>query len=791
MPEGDHDGRHDSLAELRQRLEDQLARKRLSKSQLAAQSNLGRTTVQEAFRAGGPTPSAETVVGLARVLGLPAGELLELRRRAAGADNRAPALEGLGRPIAEWDPHDLEVHPSGLADGRAGVAARRVPLLSGYVRRAHDRVLAEVVGAAAEGASGMVVLVGSSSTGKTRACWEAVQPLASAGWRLWHPFDPARAEAALADLGRVAPCTVVWLNEAQHYVGDPQFGERIAAALHALLTQPGRGPVLVLGTLWPEYADRYTCLPSPDAADPHSRVRELLTARTVGVPDVFDREALGVAEALARGGDRLLASSLARAGAHGRIAQDLAGAPELLRRYEHGLPAARALLEVAMDARRLGVGLHLPQDFLIEAAADYFTEYDWDRLTADWAEAAFADLARPVHGRQAPLYRTNPRPVRRAPGNPAPAVKVDSKSGQSYCLADFLEQHGRTERRRLCPPASFWHAADAHLTRPNDLDNLAHAARMRHRNQWADHLQQRAADTGHIGAVFSLACAREEEGDWESADALYRQAIDAGHTGAMICFGRLLDEVGDVEGAEALYRQALMAGNDNAVAVLGQLLEDAGNDEAARDVYQQAVGRGCLDGVMGLGRMLERAGDREAALAHYRHAANTGTSDDVLRMLERLVHNWDAESLRSLASDEVGLKILLKAESALPVADMFARAQERARAGDLEGATDIYRQAVDAGYIEALYALAELRERAGDPKGAEAYAWQAADAAHPGGLAHLASMREAAGDVEGAAILWRQAADAGCLSRYLSMWEKWPHGLDPDGSPASPWPSRA
>lgn len=66
----------------------------------------------------------------------------------------------------------------------------------------------------------MVVLVGTSSTGKTRACWEAVQPLADKGWRLWHPFDLTRADAALEDLKkRVQPRTVVWLNEAQHYFG--------------------------------------------------------------------------------------------------------------------------------------------------------------------------------------------------------------------------------------------------------------------------------------------------------------------------------------------------------------------------------------------------------------------------------------------------------------------------------------------------------------------------------------------------------------------------------------------
>ncbi len=271
----------------------------------------------------------------------------------------SPLCPGPGRPVGEWDPHALEVHPAGTILERAGGVERRV--LPGYVAREHDQVLAEAVRDVEAGRSRMLVLVGESSTGKTRACWEAVQPLASAGWWLWHPFDPTRAEAALEELHRVGPRTVVWLNEAQHYLGDPHAGERIAAAIHTLLVQPERGPVLVLGTLWPDYAAQYTSLPPPMAPDPHSRVRELLAGRIVHVPAAFDPAALAKATALAEAGDRLLADALTRARPDGHLTQDLAGAPELLHRYDTASPPARALLDAAMDARRLGVSLHLPQ----------------------------------------------------------------------------------------------------------------------------------------------------------------------------------------------------------------------------------------------------------------------------------------------------------------------------------------------------------------------------------------------------------------------------------------------
>ncbi|MEE1931224.1 helix-turn-helix transcriptional regulator [Streptomyces sp. TRM 70351] len=399
-------GGNPALTELRGKLSDGLARNRINKTELARRSELGRTTVSEAFQTGGPVPSAHTVEALARALKLPVGELLALQRDAdAGGGGKRPVP---GRPIEQWEPHALEVHPAGPSSVAAGRDAPGERVLPGYVKRGHDLVLAEAVRDAAAGRSRMVVLVGSSSTGKTRACWEAVQPLADMGWRLWHPFDPTRAEAALDDLHRVAGRTVVWLNEAQHYLGDREAGERIAAVLHGLLTTPERGPVLVLGTLWPEYAARYTAMPSPERGDPYSRVRELLSGRTLTVPDAFDAQALATAAALARDGDRLLADALTRADADGRVTQDLAGAPELLNRYEQASPAARAVLEAAMDARRLGVGLNLPQTFLTDAVADYLTDTDYDQLTEDWAEQAFAELAELVHGKQAPCATPPP-----------------------------------------------------------------------------------------------------------------------------------------------------------------------------------------------------------------------------------------------------------------------------------------------------------------------------------------------------------------------------------------------
>src|SRR6202007_177569 len=121
-----------------------------------------------------------------------------------------------------------------------------LPVLPAYVPRAHDTALGSVVQAAATGRSGIAVLVGGSSTGKPRAGWEALQPLRDqpGPWRLWHPIDPSRPEAALRDLPGIGPRTVVWLNEAQFSleVAEGGLGEQVAAGLRELLRDPGRAP---------------------------------------------------------------------------------------------------------------------------------------------------------------------------------------------------------------------------------------------------------------------------------------------------------------------------------------------------------------------------------------------------------------------------------------------------------------------------------------------------------------------------------------------------------------------
>ena len=313
-----------------------------------------------------------------------------------------------GRPLEEVaDPFDLEVHrPVQPEDAPPGL-----PTLPPYVPREHDQVLGHVVRAAADGRSGIAVLVGGSSTGKTRACWEALALLRDQdpSWRLWHPIDPSRPDAALRELPGIGPRTVVWLNEAQFYLApaEARLGERVTAGLRELLRDSRRAPVLVLATVWPGFWDTLTARPD-GGDDRHAQARELLAGHDITVPTAFtpaQMDQLAIADDVRM----VLAARLAR---DGEVIQFLAGVPELLARYRNAPPAAAALIHAAMDARRLGMGVGLPQAFLEAAAPGYLTDAEWDGLGEDWLEQALAYAAVPCKGARGPLTRIRPRPAR-------------------------------------------------------------------------------------------------------------------------------------------------------------------------------------------------------------------------------------------------------------------------------------------------------------------------------------------------------------------------------------------
>ena len=405
-------------------------------------------------------PSADVLASLLHVLyvaesdiprWIAALERVRVSRMGGSRGGASKTSAPVGTPIGRVkNPFSFEVHRA--IDVKASSPLPDLPL---YLEREHDEKLRTRIREAVHGASALVVLVGGSSTGKTRACWEAIknESLMPPRWRIWHPFDPTRADAVLEGLERVAPHTVIWLNEAQHYLFTPggDRGERVAARLRALLGDQNRAPVLVLATMWPGYWDVLTERPSQRSKDSHEQARELLTDHDIAVPASFSDRVVDKLKTESGADPRLVEAATRAQG--GELTQYLAGAPALLARYENATEAPKALITAAMDIRRLGHGLHIPQDLLYASTAAYLSEHQWHHVSQEkrWFEAAIKYAKKPCHGAHRPLTRIRPRP-----GEPGSELTL-------YQLADYLDQSGRQARARKIIPTAMWKALGDHV----------------------------------------------------------------------------------------------------------------------------------------------------------------------------------------------------------------------------------------------------------------------------------------------------------------------------------------
>ncbi|MEU6238194.1 tetratricopeptide repeat protein [Kitasatospora sp. NPDC047058] len=622
----------------------------------------------------------------------------EIRATVLDLWTRARLTTVPGRPVREHiDPFALEVHRA--VELPAEPDGDGVPLLPAYVVRAHDRELARIVRTAEKGRSALTVLVGSSYTGKTRACWEAVQRL-PARWRLWHPIEPDGPEAVRDALGQVDAHTVIWLNDSQLYIGAQAgpLGEHVAAGLRALLHDPGRGPVLVLGTLWPEYWTALTTVPPPERlTDEHSQARALLTGHDLRVPDVFGETDLRALRALAAE-DRRLAWAHERV-KDGHVTQYLAGAPALLERYRTARPAVRALIEAAVDARRLGHGPHLPRALLAAAAPGYLTDQQYDLLPDDWLDHALAFAAEPVRGTPGALATVRPRSDRVLPPQP------------HYRLADFLEQYGREERQVARVPEPLWHAL-AEFAARSELRALARSA----------------ADRGLVGTAARLLTAAAAE-EPEAAVDLARLLRDAGHTEAALAWyayvagdrvngdagtgpdaeavneaAELLEREGRIDEAVGRLRPACRSGRVSACWLTAAILLRAGRTDEAGQALATAVAAEGPASLLTAAGMLAEADLLDEALPWYDRAAEDGSTAAAIRA---------ADLLRAAGRSEEALDRYLRALDLGDTTAAHPAATLLHRMGRTEDALSRYRQALDLGDSTAAGPAAGLLHAAG------------------------------------------------------------------------------
>lgn len=566
-------------------------------------------------------------------------------------------------------------------DVSAGDETSPLPVLPVYVAREHDALLREAVHGALQGRSALVTLIGGPSTGKTRACWEAVQRLPDE-WRLWHPIAPSHADAVLAGLPEVGPRTVLWLNEIQRYLrtSDPTIGERVAAVLRELLRTPGRGPVLVLATTRLENWHCLTDAPAP-RLDPRPQARALLTGfgLSAQIPDHFVYDPAALEEAAQA--DPRIAEAFTAAD-DGQLTQYLAGVPALLERVERATPMAQLLILAAARLRCFGHGMALPERALKATAASLASDRTWDEHTRDgdgWLEDALEYLSASCRGVPGPLTRIQPRPDAPAPDQ------------QLYRLSGHLFEHSRYELRHDCPPAPFWAAALRHAHTDEDRLALARSAYERGRirvsasvpdgtdifglydrdaayllGQKADKAraenalakigEQRASGELERNPVLAYIYGRQEArhlkeiGEPKRAAAIWRERADQDHPDAFVHVGHHHLGLGQRAEAERWFRRGAEAGEDDAMQGLVFMLAEDGLFDEAAEWTERIVrnGSGDIYAYSRLAYRYERAGNLTQATAYFGKAIGAGLVDCYEDLVRLHAQEGDIEGARRL-----------------------------------------------------------------------------------------------------------------------------------------------
>jgi hypothetical protein len=535
----------------------------------------------------------------------------DLTRQTIIEHERTSSVEAFERQIAsamsvsEWSPKLLGVHAA--VRGRSSAGDDRVGfVLPEYVERGHDGQLrAHLKRIARSTARELLLIRGTSCSGKTRSAYEAVQ-VCLAEWSLVRPLDSASV-AALGRTRDLTERTVVWLDDI-HAFFDVEHAADVATALrHAL---EGPGPVVLLATIWHEAYNRLTDREA-DAEAARSVTALFRTATVIDVPSSFSERTLDEARQLATTDASL--RTVLRTANDGAICQTLAAGPELVARWAQGEdPYTSALITAAIDARRLRLPRELPLALLRDAVPGYLDDDQRADAPPDWFERAVERAGRKVQGVIAPLGR----------------VPIDDDVGAEpglVRLADYLEHEGRRLRTDEIPPEALWNAALHHTQDAGACAALAFTAEHMGYRRIALLLRERAARAGHSRAMHDLWTHFHRNGDDDAGLPWLIRAMRAGNSQAVQSYEFWLGQTGGDLSAAIPY-WTVAAENDDTFAIgrLAHLLERLDRHEEALGWWWRGHALAysyCSDALAG--RLFE-AGDLDSAEAIWTDLARRG-----------------------------------------------------------------------------------------------------------------------------------------------------------------------
>ncbi|WP_282205656.1 hypothetical protein [Kitasatospora fiedleri] len=549
--------------------------------------------------------------------------------------------------------------------------------------------------------------------------------------------------------------------------------------------------------------------PEPAVGAPCPSVRRSVTVRGAEVAGRRVRSTAAVT--VGSGARRAVSSGPVPAGAR------------LVNRYRSAPPAARAVVDAALDAVRLGHRPVLPAALLAASAPHYLTSRELSALRPGWVADGLAYLRKAVPGTGALLTAGRPAGSRTGDGRPAAgrapygaaaaraAEALRTAGGHEVRIAEALVRQLRPEREGRTVPAGLWEGL-ARYAHPADRSALARSAATRGLTRIAVGLCASAAESGDptalsIGAALLAEAGRTAEAaDWYGAaadrgvpeaavraaellerDGRFAQAVDwydraaqHGDVDAHCRGAELLGRHGEIAPALHRFEAAARAGHPTARHRAGRLLAELGRTDEALEWFERAAADGHPEAAADGARLCAAADRIDRAVAWWERAWALGTAagvheaartleaagriDEAAAWYERAAASGDEtawhEAAALLARHGQYGNLPWYAHIGDPQA-LRERAERCERAGDPDGALDWYRKAAEAGSETALFQGADLLERHGDRTRAVRWYERAAARGDVYAMRELARLLGELGRLRESAGWYRSALAAG------------------------------
>ncbi|MCL6667656.1 hypothetical protein [Streptomyces panaciradicis] len=431
-------------------------------------------------------------------------QLIDQDTRRGQETRRALLTDGRGRLHRVRDMTDpllVGVHPA-APEGDAGSEGARVPP---FVRRDRSGDIEEALRTYP-----FVLVVGESTSGKTRAAFEAVRAvLPDAAFIAPDPTRAGALAAAEAALRRERDA-VVWLDDIERYLGA---GGLTPYLLHLHTSARDGHRTVVVGTIRVQERARYTDVQGlgPDAGDAAGRrtARDVLAlAHEIRLDRRWHETELARARRME--GDRRLAQAVVQADRFG-VAEYLAAGPQLFMVWQDAWAPegthvrGAALVAAAVEARRAGWLRPLPIGLLRELHEEQLTRHGGLALRPESWEEALAWATTPWYATSSLLL-------------------VHASQPDGYHVFDYLPDTLDEDARNAPIAADTWSrlitAADPQICEDIGWSALLHTRRTAARDAF-----QKALDSGVLTGAIGLALLLGEELRTEEASRILRAAL--------------------------------------------------------------------------------------------------------------------------------------------------------------------------------------------------------------------------------------------------------------------------